>query len=181
MSCSFHHLLGKQWPLRLSVSFALLTATISLSGKPLLNMLFNATGCWMALGTKLSLILVNNAETDDSSRARDNWDNQNSQAYGNLMLCISADIRNLATKAKRDTTKDLLDWLKTQYSTTSISATYSDVVAIDKLRIPGDCDPTPTLDKLLSLFTHLEDNKLIYTEAICAMTLLAKCHIPEIW
>ena len=181
MSCSFHHLLGKQWPLRLSVSFALLTATISLSGKPLLNMLFNATGCWMALGTKLSLILVNNAETDDSSRARDNWDNQNSQAYGNLMLCISADIRNLASKAKRDTTKDLLDWLKTQYSTTSISATYSDVVAIDKLRIPGDCDPTPTLDKLLSLFTHLEDNKLIYTEAICAMTLLAKCHIPEIW
>ena len=181
MSCSFHHLLGKQWPLRLSVSFALLTATISLSGKPLLNMLFNATGCWMALGTKLSLILVNNAETDDSSRARDNWDNQNSQAYGNLMLCISADIRNLASKAKRDTTKDLLDWLKTQYSTTSISAAYSDVVAIDKLRIPGDCDPTPTLDKLLSLFTHLEDNKLIYTEAICAMTLLAKCHIPEIW
>ena len=181
MSCSFHHLLGKQWPLRLSVSFALLTATISLSGKPLLNMLFNATGCWMVLGTKLSLILVNNAETDDSSRARDNWDNQNSQAYGNLMLCISADIRNLATKAKRDTTKDLLDWLKTQYSTTSISAAYSDVVAIDKLRIPGDCDPTPTLDKLLSLFTHLEDNKLIYTEAICAMTLLAKCHIPEIW
>jgi len=128
----------------------------------------------MALGTKLSLILVNNAKTDDSSRARDNWDNQNSQAYGNLMLCISADIRNLATKAKRDTTKDLLDWLKTQYSTTSISAVYSDIVAIDKLRIPGDCDPTPTLDKLLSLFTHLEDNKLIYTEAICTMTLLAK-------
>jgi len=38
----------------------------------------NATGYQMALGTKLSLILINNAETDDSSRARDNWDNQNS-------------------------------------------------------------------------------------------------------
>ena len=128
----------------------------------------------MALGTKLSLILVNNAETDDSSRARDNWDNQNSQAYGNLMLCISADIRNLASKAKRDTTKDLLDWLKTQYGTTSIFVVYSDVVAVDKLRIPGDCDPTPTLDKLLSLFTYLEDNKLIYMKAICVITLLAK-------
>jgi len=90
------------------------------------------------------------------------------------MLHISADIRNLATKAKRDTTKNLLDWLKTQYGTTSISAVYSDIVAVDKLRIPGDCDPTPTLDKLLSLFIHLEDNKLIYTEAIYAMTLLTK-------
>jgi len=67
----------------------------------------------MVLGTKPSPILVNNAKIDDSSRARDNWNNQNSQAYGNLMLCISANIRNLATKAKRDTTKDLLDWLKT--------------------------------------------------------------------
>ena len=33
MSCSFHNLLGKQWCLRLSVSFALLTAMISLSRK----------------------------------------------------------------------------------------------------------------------------------------------------
>jgi len=118
-----------------------------------------------------SPILVNNTETNDSSRARDNWDNQNSQAYGNLMLRISADIRNLATKAKRDTTNDLLDWLKTQYGTTSISAAYSDVIAVNKLRISGDCDPTLTLDKLLSLFTHLEDNKLIYMETIHAMTL----------
>jgi len=90
------------------------------------------------------------------------------------MLCISTDIRNLAIKAKRNTTKDLLDWLKTQYGTTSISAAYSDIVAINKLRIPGDCNSTPTLDKLLSLFMCLENNKLIYMEAICAMTLLAK-------
>jgi len=96
----------------------------------------------MALGTKPSPMLVNNTETDDSSRARDNWNNQNSQAYGNLMLRISADIRNLTTKAKRDTTKDLLDWLKTQYGTTSISAAYSDVIAVNKLRISGDYDPT---------------------------------------
>jgi len=49
-----------------------------------------------------------------------------------------------------------------------------DVIAIDKLRIPRDCDPTPTLDKLLALFICLEDNKLIYMEVIHAMTLLAK-------
>jgi len=128
----------------------------------------------MVLGVRPSPIYVNNIETDDSRKAQENWENQNSQAYGNLMLCIFADIRNLATKAGRDTTKDLLDWLKTQYGTTSISAAYSDVVAVDKLRIPGDCNPTPTLDKLLALFTRLEDNKLIYMEAICAMTLLAK-------
>jgi len=128
----------------------------------------------MVLGTKPSLILINNAEMDDLSRARDTWNNQNSQAYNNLMLCISTNIRNLTTKAKRDTTKDLLDWLKTQYSTTSISAAYSDVIAIDKLRISGDCNPTPTLDKLLSLFTHLENNKLIYTEAIHVITLFVK-------
>jgi len=90
------------------------------------------------------------------------------------MLCISADIRNLSTKAGRDTTKDLLDWLKTQYGTTSISAAYLDVITIDKLRIPEDCNPAPTLDKLLALFTYLEDNKLIYTEVIYAMTLFAK-------
>jgi len=28
------------------------------------------------------------------------------------MLCISPNIRNLAVKARLDTTKDLLDWLK---------------------------------------------------------------------
>ena len=51
------------------------------------------------------------------------------------MLCISADIRNLATKAGRDITKDLLDWLKTQYGTTSISTVYSDVVVRGQKRI----------------------------------------------
>ena len=35
----------------------------------------NATGCSMVLGTKPSPILINNVEMDDSSRARDNWDN----------------------------------------------------------------------------------------------------------
>jgi len=87
----------------------------------------------MVLGVRPSLIYVNNIETDDLRKAQENWENQNSQAYGNLMLCIFADIRNLATKTGRDTTKDLLDWLKTQYGTTSISAAYLDVVAVDKL------------------------------------------------
>ena len=95
------------------------------------------------------------------------------------MLCISIDIRNLAAKAKGDTTKDLLDQLKTQYGTTSISAAYSDVITVNKLRISRDCDPTLTLDKLLSLFTYLENNKLIYMEAIHVMTLLAKL-LPQI-
>ena len=73
----------------------------------------NATGYQMALGVRPSLIYVNNIETDDSRKAQENWENQNSQAYGNLMLRISANIRNLATQVGRDTTKDLLDWLKT--------------------------------------------------------------------
>ena len=62
--------------------------------------------------------------------------------------------------------KNLLDWLKTQYRTTSISAVYTDIVAIDKLQVPGDCDLTPTINKLLVLFTWLEDNKLVYTEVV---------------
>jgi len=90
------------------------------------------------------------------------------------MLCISADIRKLAAKAKMDNTRELLDWLKMQYGTTSISATYADIVAINKLQIPGDCDPTPSLDRLLALFTCLEDNKLAYPKPICTVTLLLK-------
>jgi len=69
----------------------------------------NATGCQIVLGVRPSPIYMNNIEMDDSRRAQENWKNQNFQAYGNLMLCISADIRNLATKVGRDTTKDLLD------------------------------------------------------------------------
>ena len=90
------------------------------------------------------------------------------------MVCISADIRNLTIKAIRDTIKDLLNWLKTQYGITSISATYSDIITVDKLRILRDYDLTSTLDKLLALFMCLKDNKLIYIEVICTITLLAK-------
>jgi len=90
------------------------------------------------------------------------------------MLCISADIRKLAAKAKMDSTRELLDWLKMQYGTTSISATYADIVAINKLQIPGDCDPIPSLDRLLVLFMCLKDNKLAYPEPIHAVILLSK-------
>jgi len=82
------------------------------------------------------------------------------------MLHISPDVRNLAVKARIDTIKNLLDWLKTQYKTTSIFAVYTNIVIIDKLQVPGDCDSMPTIDKLLALFTRLEDNKLVYIEAV---------------
>jgi len=120
----------------------------------------------MALGIKPSPVIANNVKTEESCRAKKNWDNQNSQAYGNLMLCIFSDIRNLAVKARIDITKNLLDWLKTQYRTTSISATYTDIVIVDKLQVLGDCDPMPIIDKLLALFMRLEDNKLVYTKAV---------------
>jgi len=61
-----------------------------------------------------------------------------------------------------------------QYGTTSISTTYTDIVTVNKLQIPGDCDPTPSLDRLLTLFICLEDNKLAYPEPIHAITLLLK-------
>lgn len=118
------------------------------------------------LGVKPFPIITNNIETEESCRARENWDNQNSQAYSNLMLDISPDIKNLTVKARMDTTKNLLDWLKTQYGTTSISTIYTDLVTVDKLQVPGDCNPMPTIDKLLALFTQLEDNKLVYTEVV---------------
>lgn len=51
---------------------------------------------------------------------------------------------------------------------------YTDVVVVDKLQVPGDCDPTPMIDKLLALFMQLEDNKLVYTEAVWAIILLSK-------
>jgi len=120
----------------------------------------------MVLGIKPSPVIANNIEMEEFCRARENWDNQNSQTYSNLMLCIFSDVRNLAVKARMDTTKNLLDWLKTQYETTSISAAYTDIVIVDKLQVPGDCNPTPTIDKLLALFMQLEDNKLVYTEAV---------------
>jgi len=61
------------------------------------------------LGIKPYPVVANNIETEESCRARENWDNQNSWAYGNLMLHISPDIRNLAVKARINTTNTLLD------------------------------------------------------------------------
>ena len=87
--------------------------------------------------------------------------------YSNLMLYVSTDIRNLAIKAGIEHTRELLDWLKAQYrTTTSISTTYTDTAAVDKLQIPEDCDPAPTIDKLLALFTQLKNNKFMYLEPI---------------
>ena len=134
----------------------------------------NATSCHLALSTQPLLILVNGVETDESRKTWTFWEDQDTQAYDNLMLHISADIRKLAVKAKMGNTRELLDWLKMQYDTTSISAAYADIVTINKLQIPGDCDPTPSLNRLLTLFTHLEDNKLVYPEPIRAITLLLK-------
>ena len=94
----------------------------------------NATGCQIALGNQPSPTMGHDGnETDESYKTCESWDNQNAQAYGNLMLCVSPDIRNLAVKAKKETMKDLLDWLKTQYGTTSIAAAYTDVVTVNKL------------------------------------------------
>jgi len=49
------------------------------------------------------------------------------------MLHISTDIRNLAVKAGIEHTGELLNWLKAQYGTISISTTYTNATAIDKL------------------------------------------------
>ena len=94
--------------------------------------------------------------------------------YSNLILCISTDIRNLAMKADIEHTGELLNQLKTQYGTMSISAAYTDAATVDKLQVLGDCNPTSTIDKLLALFTQLEDNKFIYPELIRAMMLLVR-------
>ena len=110
----------------------------------------------------------------ESCRTWTLWEDQDAQVYGKLILHISANVRKLAIKAKINNTRELLDWLKTQYGTTSISATYTDIVTINKLQISGDCDPTPSLDRLLALFMHLKDNKLAYPEPICTVTLLSK-------
>jgi len=70
----------------------------------------NATGCWMVLGNQPSPTMGHDRnETDEFYKTHENWDNQNAQAYGNLMLRVSPDIRNLVVKAKKETTKDLLD------------------------------------------------------------------------
>jgi len=137
--------------------------------------IINATGCHMALGAQPSPTFDEKGnETEDSHKARENWEDQNAKAFGNLMLRISPDIRKLIVQARKESTKDLLEWLKTQYGTTTISAAYTDVIAINKLFIPGDCDPTPVIDKLRALFTRLEDNKLIYPEPLRAVTFLSK-------
>jgi len=49
------------------------------------------------------------------------------------MLYISSDIRNLVVKARMDTIKNFLDWLKTQYETTHISVAYTNIVIVNKL------------------------------------------------
>jgi len=82
------------------------------------------------------------------------------------MLHISPDIRNLSIKAQMQDTKKLLNWLKTQYGTTSISATYTNTIAINKFFVPGDYNSTPTIDRLLAPFTHLENNKFIILEPV---------------
>jgi len=46
------------------------------------------------------------------------------------MLCVSTDIRNLAVKEGMEHTGELLDWLKAQYGTMSISAAYTNAAAI---------------------------------------------------
>jgi len=129
--------------------------------------IINATGYHMALGAQPSLTFDEKGnKTEDSHKACENWEDQNAKAFGNLMLQIFLDIRKLIVQAQKKSTKDLLEWLKTQYSTTTISAAYTDVIAINKLFIPGNCDPTPVIDKLCTLFTRLEDNKLIYSEPL---------------
>jgi len=79
--------------------------------------------------------------------------NQDAQAHNNLMLHVSTDIRNLTIKAGMEHTGELLDWLKVQYRTTSISTAYTNTATVKKIQIPGDCNPTPTINKLLALFT----------------------------
>jgi len=60
----------------------------------------NAIGYHIVLNSKPLPVLVNSVKTDESIRAQDNWDDQDAKVYGNLILHISSDIRNLAIKAK---------------------------------------------------------------------------------
>jgi len=56
----------------------------------------------------------------------------------------------------------------------SISAAYTDTITVNKLFVPGDCNSTLTIDRLLALFICLEDNKFIIPEPVRAMTFLSK-------
>ena len=137
--------------------------------------IINATDCCMAFGDQPSPAFDDKgSKTEDSHKAHENWEDQNAEAFSNLMLQISLDIRKLIVQAQKESTKDILDWLKTQYGTTTISAAYTNVIAVNKLLIPSDCDPTPAIDQLCILFTPLEDNKFIYPEPLWAVTLLSK-------
>ena len=137
--------------------------------------IINATGYYIVLGAQPSPTFDEKGnETEDSYKACKNWEDQNTKVFGNLMLQISPDIRKLIVEAWKESTKDLLEWLKTQYGTTTILVAYTDIIAINKLFILGDCDSTLAIDKLCTLFTHLEDNKLIYPESLQAIMLLLK-------
>ena len=55
----------------------------------------------------------------------------------------------------------------------NIAAAYTNVVAVNKLQVPGDSNPIPVINKLLALFICLKGHKFIYPEPIQAMTLLS--------
>ena len=100
------------------------------------------------------------------------WEDQNSQTLGAMRLQISDDIIH---RYQNETTASTL-WhiLKEEYGKPGVITIYLNFKEALELTIPPNKNPTPIVDRLITLFAKLAEEEVEVEEHLQVMILLAK-------
>jgi len=115
----------------------------------------------------------------------DSWFDINDRALGNIMLClhptIATTVLNLLQKTIEENTDVTTmfasiawEYLNAIYGKPGIAATYKELKATMGVIIPGNADPTLTIDTILIGFTRMAASKCAVPPHLQAMILVSK-------
>jgi len=100
------------------------------------------------------------------------WMKDDQMAMGHITIHLTATIRELVSS--KETSKDIWDILKTQYSKQGTSAIYADFKMIMDLTIPANNHPGPAIDKMIAAFDRLQTNKVEVSDKLQALMIMSK-------
>ncbi|KAF9223492.1 hypothetical protein BS17DRAFT_655243, partial [Gyrodon lividus] len=111
-------------------------------------------------------------EEDDNTTDITKWNHHNTQAIGNLCLCLAPNI--LVKVLLKTTASSIRSSLKEEYGTPGIAATYMEFKAMLDTLIPSHEHPAPAFSKINAHFVRLTDVDFEISPKVQAMILLAK-------
>jgi hypothetical protein len=108
----------------------------------------------------------------DEEKEVDEWEEMNAKALGSIRLRLHHSIQYKFKDLP--TAKELWGALESEYGKPGLSSVYVELKAAMDTVIPGDSDPSLSIDKFVTHFGRLSESKVLISDQAQALILLAK-------